>query len=265
MPNYTTVTETPSTRLTREALAMQLSRYAFAANLCSGKDVLEIGCGPGLGLGYLAREGARIVIGGDYTEDLLVRAAHYYNARAKMVRLDANSLPFRHESLDLIVLFETIYYLKNAEAFLNEARGVLRPSGQIVISTINREWQDFNPSPFSTRYPSAQELAQMLEINHFQSSLYGGFRIAPAGSWPLMVSSLKRTAVSLNLIPKTMKGKEYLKRVFLGPLRYPPHELMPRPEVCQLPEPLHDLTNAPQFKVIYAVAKKNLSSKHATW
>jgi SAM-dependent methyltransferase len=256
MHNYTTVTETPSTRLTREALAMQLSRYGFAARLCRGKDVLEIGCGSGLGLGYLVREGARTVIGGDYTEDLLVQAAHYYNGRAKMIRLDAHSLPFRIDSLDLIIVFETIYYLKNADTFLTEARRVLRSSGQIAISTINREWRDFNPSPFSIRYLSAKELAHTLELNQFQPCLYGGFRITPIGYWSLIVSTLKRMAVSLELIPKTMKGKEYLKRIFLGPLKCPPHELGPTPEVCQSLEPLSDLTNTSQFKVIYAVAEK---------
>ena len=38
---------------------------ARAARLASGKDVLEVACGPGIGLGYLQRRAARVV-GGDY-------------------------------------------------------------------------------------------------------------------------------------------------------------------------------------------------------
>ena len=113
VPDYASVTETPSIRITREAMAMQASRYAFAASLCAGKDVLEVACGTGSGLGNFARAGATSVIGGDYTENLVVHAARHYRGRLNMLRLDAQALPFRSQSFDLIVLFEAIYYLRN--------------------------------------------------------------------------------------------------------------------------------------------------------
>ena len=48
--NYATVTETPGNRVTRDAIAMMYTRYAFAARYCEGKQVLEVGCGAGPGL-----------------------------------------------------------------------------------------------------------------------------------------------------------------------------------------------------------------------
>jgi ubiquinone/menaquinone biosynthesis C-methylase UbiE len=262
-PNYTSIVETAATRITREALAMQLSRYEFAGALCEGKDLLEVGCGSGSGLGYFERRGARKVVGGDYTQNLVVQAAHHYRARVGLLRLDAHALPFQGESFDLVVLFEAIYYLNNTRAFLSEARRVLRPSGRLAICTINREWQDFYPSPFSTRYPSALELAEMLESSAFEPQLYGGFPAGPAGLHAKLLSILKRAAVRLNLIPKTMRSKESLKRMFLGPLHFAPHELSLAAKTAERPEILTDLAEAAQFKVIYALGtKQNAPYEH---
>ena len=68
-PDYTTVTEIPRGRVTREQLTRMCTRYYFASKFCEGKDVLEVGCGAGQGLGYLARK-ARRVVGGDCTENM---------------------------------------------------------------------------------------------------------------------------------------------------------------------------------------------------
>jgi SAM-dependent methyltransferase len=256
VPDYASVTETPSIRITHEAMAMQASRYAFAASLCAGKDVLEVACGAGSGLGNFARAGAAKVIGGDCTENLVVHAARHYRGRLNMLRLDAQALPFRSQSFDLIVLFEAIYYLRNPSAFFIEANRVLRPDGQAVICMINCEGRSHNPSPFSTHYPSAKELARSLSVGGFECQLYGGFRIDAKRDGPRLVSGLKRAAISLGLIPKTMKGKERLKRIFLGPLEYAPRELGVAEEAPESPQILHNLEDSSRFKVIYAVGQK---------
>ena len=62
---YTTVTELPGSGATSEQLAMLYARYALAAGFSRGKDVVEVACGPGIGLGYLARW-ARRVVGGEF-------------------------------------------------------------------------------------------------------------------------------------------------------------------------------------------------------
>lgn len=255
--DYTSVTETPSIRITHEALAMQASRYAFAAKMCAGKDVLEVACGAGSGLGNFARAGAVRVIGGDYTEHLVLQAAQHYRSRVNMLRLDAESLPFENQSFDLIVMFEAIYYLRDPSTFFAEASRVLRSSGQLIISTINSEWRDFNPSPLSTYYLSAKELTSALSGVGFESRLYGAFRTDAKGGRPRLVMGLKRAAISLGLIPKTMKGKERLKRIFLGPLEYPPRELGSLERAFDVPRPLLNFTDSFRFKVIYVVGQKH--------
>ncbi|MGH2400581.1 MAG: class I SAM-dependent methyltransferase, partial [bacterium] len=102
---YTTVTEVPGSGATREQLAMLYTRYHFAATHCAGKDVLEVACGPGIGLGYLGRS-ARVVVGGDYDETMLQTAHAHYRDRARVLRLDAHTLPFAGRAFDVIILFE---------------------------------------------------------------------------------------------------------------------------------------------------------------
>jgi len=254
--DFKTVTESAGVRITREALAMQLSRYGFAASLCAGKEVLEVACGSGSGLGYLAGKGARRVTGGDLTEKLISDAAAHYGSRVALLRLDAHGLPFCNASFDLVVLFEAIYYLREAACFVSESARVLRPGGQLIICTANKECAGFNPSPYSTKYYSARELAGLLSACGFQPRIYAAFPAAHGGLKDRVVAMIKRAAVSTNLMPKTMKGKEPLKRFFLGPLQPAPRELSGDDAAFQPPALLDDLSHARDYKIVYAVGQR---------
>lgn len=234
-------------------ISMLYSRYAWAAPFCSGKDVLEVGCGAGMGLGYLARTACRVV-GGDYSRKLLCLAREHYRDRVPLFQLDAQRLPFRERSFDVVILYEAIYYLAEPDRFVSECRRVLRAGGTVLICTVNPEWRDFNPSPFSKRYLSAAELANLLRRHNFEPEVAGGFPAANGSPRDRVVSLIKRTAVALHLIPRTMRGKLVLKRVFFGRLMPIPHEVTDgmapylAPERLPLPGP-----NA-RHTVLYAAA-----------
>lgn len=232
---------------------MLYTRYAYAAKFCEGKNVLEVACGAGQGLGHLAKR-ARRVVGGDHTENLVRGAQRYYRGQVPLLRLDAHALPFRDSSFDVVLLYEAIYYLVHPERFLAECRRVLRERGTLLICTVNKKWVDFNPSPFSTRYFSASELSALLRKHRFQAELYGAFPVERASIKDLLVSLIKRIAVMLNLIPRTMKGKEVLKRIFLGPLSPIPAEVHEAMAPYFPPVPIRDHTPASNFKVLFAIA-----------
>jgi len=223
--DYSGVTETVGDHVTREALSMLYTRYAFARTLCEGRDVLEVACGGGQGLGYLASR-ARRVVGGDLTESLMAQAERHYGGRIPLVRLDAHGLPFRSESFESVLLYEALYYLAEADRFLDEASRVLVRRGYLVISTVNREWPDFNPSPLSTRYFSGAELLALLRDRGFRAEIYGAFPVIRGSPNQKTVSAIRRAAVRLHLVPRTMRGKELLKRVFLGSLEPFPAEVV---------------------------------------
>lgn len=253
--NYTTVTEVPGTLVSQEALNMVQTRYAFAEKLCAGKAVLEVACGPGPGLGCLARH-ARQLVGGDYTEALLKLAKSHYGQRIPFVRLDAHNLPFRRNVFDVVILFEAIYFLSNVDQFLQACQGVLRTGGLLIIASVNPEWAGFNPAPFSTHYPTAKESEAILRSHGFSVEIYGGFPAADEGLRGRLVCILKRVAVKLRLIPKTMNGKELLKRLVFGKLAPFPTEVSSDRGICCQPVRLTDLRRVVGFKVLYAVARK---------
>jgi SAM-dependent methyltransferase len=253
--DYSGVTETAGHRVTREALSMLYTRYAFAATFSEGRDVLEVACGGGAGLGYLATR-ARRVVGGDYTERLLARAERQYRGRIPLVRLDAHALPFRSGSVGVVLLYEALYYLAEAARFVDEAWRVLKRPGCLAVSTVNREWPDFNPSPFSTRYFSGSELFALLGDRGFQTELYGAFPVDRGSSSGRAISVIRRAAVRLHLMPRTMKGKEWLKRVFLGRLAAFPAEVADAMAPYRSPVRLRPNGSIRDFKVLFAVGRR---------
>lgn len=229
------------------------TRYALARERCAGKDVLEAACGPGRGLGYLAQK-ARSVTAGDLTPALVEAARAHYGERVKLSVFDAQKLPFADASFDLVLLYEAFYYLSEPEKFLSEARRVLRPGGELLLSMPNPEWDGFNRSPFSVRYFTADELRAFLVANGYRAGIKAGFAAAPRGPLGCAVSAVRKAAVGLGVVPKTMKGKAWLKRAFYGPLA----QLGPELDANAPVEPLLDAAPGPipGCKMLYALATR---------
>ncbi len=255
MRSYSTVTELPGAGVTPEQLAMLFARYDLAAGRAEGKDVLEVACGPGVGLGYLARR-ARRIVGGDYDAQMLRLATAHYGDRIPVLRLDAHALPFTDHSFDVVILFEALYYLPAPARFVAEAHRVLRPGGMILISTVNRDWPGFNPSPFSVRYFSLPELRSLLNDEGFVVELLGGFPVNASTPRDWVVEITRRFAIRLHLIPSTMKGKQLVKRLVYGRLASIPRELQNGSSEALAPVPLAGNAASNGFKILYAIGQR---------
>lgn len=257
MTDYSTVTETPGVKASTEQIERLYHRYYFARQFCQGKDVLEAACGAGQGLGYLAKV-AKSVAGTDIDEKCLAYARKTYADRPAIViqQMDAESPSFEDGSFDVVILYEAIYYLEHPENFIVNSYRMLRKGGALLICSVNREWTDFNPSPYSKKYYSAKELYDLLKIRFADVQLSAAFSDEPDSFKAKIVSSIKRTAVALHIIPKTMKGKELLKRVFFGRLAPLPAEVREGMADYTPPSPL--LLDSPDLHhiVIFAVATK---------
>lgn len=120
---------------------------------------------------------------------------------------------------------------------------------------VNEDWAEFNPSPFSTRYFSVAELDTLLRENGFHVEFYGAFSALPKGLKEKIIALTKRIAVALHLIPKTMKGKEFLKRIFFGKLIPLPPEIQDGMAEYTLLIPISPHSPNFEYKVIYAVAR----------
>ncbi|HEV8597216.1 MAG TPA: class I SAM-dependent methyltransferase [Candidatus Dormibacteraeota bacterium] len=214
--DYTTVTETWGLPASPEQLAMQYHRYRVAAELCKGRDVLEVGCGSGMGLPYLAQH-ARRVIGGDYTMALL-REARAQLPHMDLVRMDAEHLPIADRALDVVLMLEMIYYVRDQTAAFAECRRVLRAGGSLMVCVPNPDRPDFNPSPFSTRYPDASSLTRLFEDHGFEVKIFGAFPVEAESSRDRLLAPVRHFAVRYRLIPNSMRAKALVKRVLYGPL-----------------------------------------------
>jgi SAM-dependent methyltransferase len=156
-----------------------------------------------------------------------------------------------------MLLYEAIYYLAQPEKFVAEASRVLRENGLLIICSVNKDWLDFNPSPSSIRYFSASELFLLLKQKFSGIEIYGAFPTNKDSTKERMISLIKRNAVAFHLIPKTMKGKEFFKRIFFGKLQVLPAELEEKMAVYSPPIPIAPSSN-PSYKVLYAVGHKYL-------
>src|SRR5262245_51249776 len=121
-----------------DLLNEHLARYAFAARLARGKRVLDAGCGAGYGSAELAGT-AEQVTGIDRAPEALEFArSNYQKENLRFDQGACESLPYPDASFDLVVAFEVIEHLENWRGLLLEARRVLAPGGQLVVSTPNR-------------------------------------------------------------------------------------------------------------------------------
>jgi SAM-dependent methyltransferase len=163
--------------------------------------------------------------------------------------------PFSRQSFDVVVLFEAIYYIPQASQFVREAKRILRPGGILLISSVNCDWSGFNPSPFSVHYYNAAGLRELMSKEGFVCDpLSAGFPAVASGLRATLITNVKKMAVALGLIPKTMKGKVLLKRIFFGKLTRLTAEL--DPAVPAAPPAIPSDNKFHEYKIIYAVARK---------
>lgn len=255
--DYSTVTELAGDDITQEQLERLCHRYYWAGTLCKSKNVVEVACGTGPGIGYLAGL-ANNFSAGDYTPGILEIAQKHYGDRVELRQFDAQAMPFDDKSKDIIIMFEAIYYLPNVGEFISECTRVLRAGGKVLIATANKDLYDFNPSPYSHNYYNAPEFKHLFGEFGFSIECFGYLSVGEVSLAQKILRPIKKMAVELNLIPKTMAFKKIVKRFVFGNLVPMPAEIKegmihytpPKPILLDRPDKEH--------KVIYCVATKGL-------
>lgn len=128
-------------------------------------DVLDAGTGDGTMAALLA-ERCRSVTCLDHSNKLL-RAARQRLSEVNNVRFahgDLNALPLADASFDHVLLLNVLTYVDEPVRVLSEAARVLRPGGDVVISTLARHDHDQITAPYghSNRGFRADDLRDIL-------------------------------------------------------------------------------------------------------
>ena len=129
-------------------------------------NLLEVGCGTGHWLKFLAKE-RRYPIGINPSIKMLLRAREAL-PDWPLVKGRAEELPFTHRRFDRVFCINAFHHFGNKLSFLLEARRVLRPSGGLMTvgldphAGLDKWWiYDYFPETVELdkeRYPSSGEI-----------------------------------------------------------------------------------------------------------
>jgi ubiquinone/menaquinone biosynthesis C-methylase UbiE len=116
----------------------------------SGKDVLDVGCGPGGKTCFLATRKPHRVVGVDYSAELLVQAEAARDVLAppdnrfiiEFVCVNASDLPFPDEYFDIVTCSDAFEHFSDPEKVISEAARVLKPGGLFTIDFA--QWGAYN-------------------------------------------------------------------------------------------------------------------------
>jgi SAM-dependent methyltransferase len=253
--DFVSVTEISGDDVTREQVERLARRYFWAGEYCRGKDVLEVACGTGPGVGYLASL-ARSITAGDFSEALLDIARRHYGRRFDFRQFDAQQMPFPDGSFDVVLICEALYYIPDAERFLRESCRVLRPGGVLLIASANKDLFDFNPSPHSTRYFGVAELGEVLARHRFDPAFFGDTPVGTVSLRQQLLRPVKALAARLGVIPQSMAAKKLLKRIVFGGLIEMPAEIVATTAERVAPTPLPAGNPDRSHKVIFCAAAR---------
>ena len=78
------------------------------------------------------------------------------------------------------------------------------------------------------------------------------------GAKSKVTSLVKRSAVRFHLIPGTLKGRAYLKRIFMGKLVCLPPEITENMTSYEPPVAIPADRVCKEFKILYVIAKKSV-------
>ncbi len=106
-------------------------RLAILKTLIKGKKILDVGCGFGVYVDYLTKQGFEAV-GVDFVSEFIKTARK--NQQGRFITSSANSLPFENNSFDTVLLFDILEHGDDLK-ILTEAKRVAK---QRIIAIVPR-------------------------------------------------------------------------------------------------------------------------------
>jgi 2-polyprenyl-3-methyl-5-hydroxy-6-metoxy-1,4-benzoquinol methylase len=142
-----------------------VSRYKWALDFVNNKRVLDIACGSGFGSFLFCDKGkAKEVIGCDLDLSAIKYASIKYS-RPNLKFVCEDAIKFEDDNkFDVIVSFETIEHIPNADEFLSKINSLLKDNGEFYVSTpISSNGHDKRPNnPYHIQEWGIKEFNQLV-------------------------------------------------------------------------------------------------------
>jgi ubiquinone/menaquinone biosynthesis C-methylase UbiE len=156
-----------------------------------GRNVLDIGCGDGALTSAFSQSGAAHVVGCDIDPQMIARASAQAirdQAAIDYIIANAECLPFRDESFDVVSIITVLAFVPNPDLAIREIARVLKPGGRLVIGDLAkwslwavsrriRGWLGLAPMWKAARFRTAGELrmlaqAAQLRVEQVSGAIY---------------------------------------------------------------------------------------------
>ena len=128
----------------RDAACRKFDRNVRSLSSLSSLRMLDIGCGAGLLCEPFARLGAQVV--GIDPSETNIAVAKLHAARSNLLidyRCTSVEAMDPRERFDVVMAMEVIEHVTDVGAFLDRCAALMKPSGLMVVATLNRNWKSF--------------------------------------------------------------------------------------------------------------------------
>ena len=128
----------------RDTACRKFNRNPRSLASLQGLRILDIGCGAGLLSEPLARLGAQ-VIGIDPSESNIAAARLHADRSTMLIDYRATTVEEMGslERFDIVLAMEVVEHVTDVGVFLQRCAGLMKPSGMMVVSTLNRTLKSF--------------------------------------------------------------------------------------------------------------------------
>ena len=165
-------TEVTSSQIISDTPLFQrtLKAYTLVAEKIYG-DVLEIGCGEGYGLEFIYKNANSVTVI-DKSKSVLDKIKRKH---PKITVLKQKIPPLRNlkdNSFDIVISFQVIEHIKDANLFIKEIHRVLKPNGKAYITTPNSK-KTIARNPWHHKEFNYNEIDSLLKNTFSNYSIMG--------------------------------------------------------------------------------------------
>ncbi|HYQ57249.1 MAG TPA: class I SAM-dependent methyltransferase [Draconibacterium sp.] len=119
----------------KEIDAIEVKLIADAMQEVPKGKMLELGCGTGHWTELFVNRGFDVIA--TDISDAMLKLAIQKNLEAEVLKADAEELPFKNESFDVVASVTMMGFLERKETVLNEIYRVLKPGGYLLLGCLN--------------------------------------------------------------------------------------------------------------------------------